>query len=76
VQARIIGLIGTVEYDADEFVKVKFYLMEELRERAPAEGAESTWREPKWADYKTAHADLTHEESKYLLKLAEERKEE
>jgi len=68
VRARVVRMIDTVEYKTDtgKFVKVKFYLMEKLFDGVPSEP-----RGSKWAPYPTVVDELTHEESKHVVKLAE-----
>jgi hypothetical protein len=61
-------MIDTVDYETEkkEFVKVKFYLMERLFDGEPSEP-----REKSWVSYTTAVGQLTHDESKHIVKLAE-----
>jgi ADP-ribose pyrophosphatase YjhB (NUDIX family) len=68
VLARVIRMIGTVEYatEKDGPIKVKFYLMEKLFDDEASEP-----RERRWVSYPTVLRLLTHEESRRVVEMAE-----
>ena len=67
VGARVVQLIGTVEYKVKEQnLQVKFYLMEKVFQGKSPERRISTWM-----PYSEAFVELTHDESRQVLKLAE-----
>ena len=73
VIARIICPLGTVSYklddqkDKDE-LRVKFYLMEALAERE----LEESLRDPQFLEYTRAQKELTHDQNRMLLQIADE----
>lgn len=67
VIARLICPLGVIEFNlGEDQIKAKFYLMEAELEVAPSEK-----RRLAWLGYSQAMDRLTHETSKYLLKIAE-----
>jgi ADP-ribose pyrophosphatase YjhB (NUDIX family) len=70
VWAQLICLVDRVAFRAKgEDVDVKFYLMESLYETAADEG-----RAIEWLPLEEALEQLTHSESKYILRAAERRR--
>ncbi|GJQ58131.1 MAG: NUDIX domain-containing protein [Candidatus Scalindua sp. AMX11] len=68
VDARVVGIVGSTKYKTDkEFVHVKFYLMECLREH---EHGEHEGREAEWYTFQEAEALLTFSDTKRLLRSA------
>lgn len=66
VTAKVLRRLGTVSFSVgDEDVRAEFYLME-----AEEEGAAEEERKRKWVSYEEALRELTHSQSKAMLKRA------
>ena len=70
VVARIIAPLKTTEFEINgHLVRVKFFLMQFVAQRASSER-----RATKWAATRTALAFLTHEQNRELLRSAEDKR--
>jgi 8-oxo-dGTP pyrophosphatase MutT (NUDIX family) len=73
VDARVVATVGSTKYETDkEFVHVKFYLMEYLKEQ---EHGKHEGRKSKWCTFNEAVNLLTFSDTKQLLQLAKYRLE-
>ena len=70
VFARIIAPLQVTEFETNgHLVRVKFFLMQFVAQRAPLET-----RDTKWAATRNALAFLTHEQNRELLRSAEQKR--